>query len=154
MSKPFEKKKQQPVGWLSRHADGQHFPVLPMGDKSKLPKALQRVSFSEIPEYIEERQNKDKTAEELAEEALIDQAIQEEIEEKEMAERNKNILVRIQETIDKANKKARLKQALDEARAEQADLDGEPNWGKVPDEAEMKKAKRAKKLIDENDLMG
>jgi len=109
--------------WLRRKKGtpaqvGKPFPVEPHGDKRNLPKALQQVSLSDITDYWEKRKRERTTEDELAEESLIEQAIQDEVDEKAKAEQQKNLLQKLGDALDKAQKRDRLKKALAEAKAE------------------------------------
>ena len=130
---------------------GQAFHLEPHGDRSNLPKALQQVSFSEIPEALAKRRRKNMTPEEIAEEEMIDQAVQEAIAEREQAEYQKNLLQKLGDALDKRDKKNRLKKALEEAKAEQGEYESESGdgYGEYQETLEQKKS-----LRDENEVMG
>jgi hypothetical protein len=143
--------------WLRRKKGtpnqiGKPFPIEPHGDRSNLPRALQQVSFSEIPEALEKRRRKNMTPEEIAEEEMIDQAVQEAIAEREQAEYQKNLLQKLGDAIDKRNKKNRLKKALEEAKAEQEEYETEIDEGYG--EGWKKQVEKGKRLQDENEVFG
>jgi hypothetical protein len=108
---------------------GSHFKLEPHGDRSNLPKSLQQVSFGEISDALAKRRRKDMTPEEIAEEEMIDQAVQEAIAEREQAEYQKNLLQKLGDALDKLDKKNRLKKALEEAKAEQETYESESGDG-------------------------
>lgn len=110
-----KRKKTTPASPAQRN---QAFPLIPHGDKRNLPKSLQVVSLSDIPDYWEKRRRAKMTEEEQEEEAIIDDAIKEEIEEQLAMQRNKNLLTRLGEALDKMQKRDQLKKALEEAKAE------------------------------------
>jgi uncharacterized protein YaiL (DUF2058 family) len=148
--------KKKDSGWRRRvHGTSQQigmaFHIEPRGDKSKLPKALQTVSLNEIPQMMEERRRKNMTDEEKDESDLIDVAIQEEIAEQMEAERKKNLLQRLDEALKKSEKKARLKRALEEAKAEQAESES-PSGDGYGEQQELLEEKR--RLIDQNETFG
>ena len=131
---------------------GQAFHIEPHGDRSKLPKSLQQVSFGEISDMLAKRRRKDMTPEEIAEEEMIDQAVQEAIVEREQAEYQKNLLQKLGDALDKRDKKNRLKKALDEAKAEQETYESESGdgYGEYQEDLE----KKLSKVQTDNDLMG
>jgi hypothetical protein len=131
---------------------GQAFHLEPHGDRSKLPKSLQQVSFSEISDALAKRRRKDMTPEEIAEEEMIDQAIQEAIAEREQAEYQKNLLQKLGDAIDKRDKKNRLKKALEEAKVEQEEYETEIDEGYG--EGWKKQVEKGKRLQDENEVFG
>jgi hypothetical protein len=149
--------KKKDTGWRKRtqgtvNQIGQAFHLEPHGDRSKLPKSLQQVSFSEISDAIEKRRKKGKTPEELAEDEMIDQAVQEAIAEREQAEYQKNLLQKLGDALDKRDKKNRLKKALEEAKAEQETYESESGdgYGEYQEDLE----KKLSKVQTDNELMG
>lgn len=118
------KQKGKDSGWRTRvrgtvNQIGQKIPPEPHGDKRNLPKSLQVVSLGDIPDYWEKRRRAKMTEEEQEEEAIIDDAIKAEIEEQLAMQKQKNLLVRLGEALDKMQKRDQLKKALEEAKAEQ-----------------------------------
>lgn len=151
---PKSDKKDQ--GWRKRvtgtaNQVGQAFHLEPHGDKSKLPRALQQVSFNEIPEMIERNKRKKMTEEELAEEELIDQAIAEQVEEEIEMQRQKNLLQKLTDALDKQQKRKRLKNVLDEAREEQNANESESGDGYGEYQENLEKIQ---KHNDENEIFG
>jgi hypothetical protein len=144
-------------GWRKRTVGtvnqiGQAFHLEPHGDKSKLPKALQQVSFNEIPEMLERNKRKKMTEEELAEEELIDQAIAEQVEEEIEMQRQKNLLQKLTDVMDKQQKRKRLKNALQEAKEEQNANESESGDGYGERNETLEKAQ--KRIDDENSVFG
>jgi len=144
-------------GWRKRtqgtvNQIGQAFHLEPHGDRSNLPKSLQQVSFSEIPEALEKRRRKNMTPEEIAEEEMIDQAVQEAIAEREQAEYQKNLLQKLGDALDKRDKKNRLKKVLEEAKTEQEEYETEIDEGYG--EGWKKQVEKGKRLQDENEVFG
>lgn len=150
-------KKTKDSGWRKRTSGtvnqiGQAFHLEPHGDRSKLPKSLQQVSFSEISDAIEKRRKKGKTPEELAEDEMIDQAVLEAIEERRQSEENKNLLQKLGDMLEKRNQKERLKAALEEAKQEQKENEsaGDPDGY----EGMSDRIEEGKRRYDENEVMG
>jgi molecular chaperone DnaK (HSP70) len=149
--------KKKDTGWRTRVSGsinqvGSHFKLEPHGDRSNLPKSLQQVSFGEISGMLAKRRRKGMTPEEIAEEEMIDQAVEEAIVEREQAEYQKNLLQKLGDAIDKLDKKNRLKKALDEAKAEQETYESESGdgYGEYQEDLE----KKLSKVQTDNDLMG
>jgi hypothetical protein len=132
---------------------GKPFPIEPHGDKGNLPKALRKVSLSEITDEIQGRRRKNMTEEELEEEEMIEQALEEEKQEKTIAKRLKNGLEKLDEALKKEQKRQRLKKALEEAKAEQQANEGDIDEGYG--NAWQKRLERVRKANeDPNEVFG
>lgn len=148
------KHKKQPEEWRKRNNPnapnyGQAFQVEPHGNKQDLPKALRQVSFSEIPEFIEKRRRKGMTPEQVAEDELIENAIDEQIAEEKELEKKKNLLVQLGEALDREQKKRKLKKSLEDAKAEAGLHEGEDGYDDYQTRLEELKQKN-----DANEVFG
>lgn len=126
-------KKPKSEEWRKRNNPnapnyGQAFQVEPHGNKADLPRGLRQVSFSEIPEFFGKQRRKRMTPEEIAEDELIENAIDEQIEEEKEMEKKKNLLQQLGDALDRQQKKNRLKKSLAEAKAEQETHEGEDGY--------------------------
>lgn len=131
---------------------GNKFTIEPHGDKSKLPKALQQVSFSEITDTLEKNRKKRMTLEELEEDELIAAVVQETIEEEQAEIRNRNLLQKLGNAIDERDKKLKIRKALEEAKAQEKlnDSSSGDGYGEVEESLEEKRRQR----LAENDVFG
>lgn len=112
------------LGWRKRKQGtpnqiGQAFPIEPHGDKSKLPKSLQQVSFSEVRDFYDKRKRKGMTPEEIAEEEMVEEAVNEAVAEVEAEKRNRKLLEKLSEKIEQMQRKEELKKAMQQAKEEQ-----------------------------------
>ena len=149
--------KKQDSGWRRRvHGTssqiGNAFRLEPHGDRSKLPRSLQTVSFSEISDAIEKRRKKNMTPEEIAENEMIDDAVREAIEERRQSEETKNLLQKLGDMLEKRDQKEKLKKALDEAKQEQKENEsaGDPDGY----EGLSDRIEEGKRRYDENEVFG
>ncbi len=129
----------------------QAFVVEPHGRKQDLPKSLQNVSIDEIPKYVTEKRRRKMTEEEREEEDEIDRVIEDTIRGDEEVEKKKGLLTRLNEAIDKAQKRARLKKALDEAKAEEKAHESESGDGYAEYQEELEKARKRQ---EDNEVFG
>lgn len=111
-------------GKAVRDKDGKpiRFAIEPHGDKRNLPTALQRVEpVQELADAINSRRKK--TAEEIEEEQIIESIVNEEEEQKNILDRLKDGLARVDKVIKKEQKRAEYKAALDEVKQEHLEDD-------------------------------
>jgi hypothetical protein len=148
-------------GWRKRtqgtvNQIGQAFHLEPHGDRSKLPKSLQQVSFSEISDALEKRRKKGKTPQELAEDEMIDEAVREAIEERRQSEETKNLLQKLGDMLEKRDQKERLKAALEEAKQEQKENEsaGDPDGYEGHADRIEEGKRRYDEANRENEVMG
>lgn len=156
------------MSWRTKSKDGKavrgkdgkpiRFVVEPHGDRSNLPRALQKVSLSEVPEYIEKQRHKKQTPEEAVEEAMIEEIIEEEQNEKNALDRLKDGFNKLDKAIKKEQMRQDYKGALETVKAEHMEDDVESleeGYGEAWQENLDKKRKEKRKFdITQNEVFG
>jgi hypothetical protein len=102
---PEWRTKKNKDGSTAYSSDGKpiRFAIEPHGDKRSLPKALRQVSLSEITDAIQDRRREQMTADEIAEEEMLEDIVDEEQMQKSALEKLKDGIAKVDKALKMKN---------------------------------------------------